>query len=55
VHLNEQLRNATPDALNNIEITCNGTGMHWPELDEDISVIVIMEGNLDMNNSVAWG
>ncbi len=46
VHLNERLKNATPDALNNIEIICNGAGLHWPELDEDLSVMGIMEGRI---------
>jgi len=23
---------------------CNGTGLHWPDLDEDLSVIGIIEG-----------
>ncbi|MFW5757624.1 MAG: DUF2442 domain-containing protein [Bacteroidota bacterium] len=44
VDLNEKLRNASPEELNNIEIICNGTGLHWPDLDEDLSVTVIMEG-----------
>ena len=34
---------ATPDQLNNIEIICNGTGLHWPDLDEDLSVVGILE------------
>ena len=44
--LNRRLRGATPEQLNNIEIICNGTGLHWPELDEDLSVIGILEGRL---------
>ena len=32
---NRRLRNATPEQLGNIEIICSGTGLHWPELDED--------------------
>ncbi len=44
VDLNEKLRNASPEELNNIEIICNGTGLHWPDLDEDLSVTGIMEG-----------
>ncbi len=53
VQLNERLKNAAPDELNNIEIICNGTGLHWPELDEDLSVMGIMEGNLNMNNGIS--
>ena len=44
VTLNEKLRNATPSQASNIEIICAGTGLHWPELDEDLSVTGIMEG-----------
>ncbi|MBW6491639.1 MAG: DUF2442 domain-containing protein [Lentimicrobium sp.] len=44
VELNEKLRNASPEQLTNIEIICNGTGLHWPDLDEDLSVTGIMEG-----------
>jgi hypothetical protein len=43
---NRRLRRATPEQLNNIEIICNGTGLHWPDLDEDLSVIGILEGRL---------
>ena len=41
---NRRLRNATPAQLANIELICNGTGLHWPDLDEDLSVIGIIEG-----------
>lgn len=44
VTLNEKLRNATPSQVSNIEIICAGTGLHWPELDEDLSVTGILEG-----------
>ena len=30
---NRRLRGATPEQLNHIEIICNGTGLHWPDLD----------------------
>ncbi|HOA75581.1 MAG TPA: hypothetical protein PK458_19560 [Phycisphaerae bacterium] len=29
-----------------MEIICNGTCLHWPELDEDLSVLGILEGRL---------
>jgi hypothetical protein len=45
---NRRLRNATPEQLGNIELICNGTGLHWPDLDEDLSVIGIIEGRLGM-------
>jgi len=44
VELNTKLRNATPAQRKNIEIICGGTGLHWPDLDEDLSVTGIMEG-----------
>ena len=44
VSLNEKLRNATPSQVSNIEIICAGTGLNWPELDEDLSVTGILEG-----------
>ncbi len=44
IRLNEKLRNAPANKIANIEIICNGTGLHWPDLDEDLSVTGIMEG-----------
>lgn len=41
---NRRLRNSTPEQLGNIEIICNGTGLHWPELDEHLSILGILEG-----------
>ena len=46
VEMNKKLREASPDQLKNIEIICNGTGIHWPDLDEDLSITGIMEGRL---------
>jgi hypothetical protein len=43
---NRRLREATPVQLANIEIICNGTGLHWPDLDEDLSILGILEGRL---------
>jgi hypothetical protein len=36
--MNEPLKQTPFASLNNIEIICNGTGMNWPVLDEDLSV-----------------
>ena len=44
VELNNKLNKATPEQLKNIEIICDGTGHHWPELDEDLSITGIIEG-----------
>jgi len=43
VEKNTKLRNATDNQRNNIEIICSGTGLHWPDLDEDLSIIGILE------------
>lgn len=44
VEANTKLRSATDLQRNNIEIICNGTGLHWPDLDEDLSITGIIEG-----------
>ena len=44
VEVNTKLRNATDLQRNNIEIICNGTGLHGPDLDEDLSISDIIEG-----------
>jgi hypothetical protein len=44
VEVNTKLKNATEQQRKNIEIICGGTGLHWPELDEDLSVTGIIEG-----------
>jgi hypothetical protein len=45
---NRRLRDATPEQLGNIEIICGGTGLHWPDLDEDLSLLGILEGRLGL-------
>jgi hypothetical protein len=44
VNKNKILKNAPVSKVSNIEIICNGTGLHWPELDEDLTVTGILEG-----------
>ena len=41
---NRRLKDASAPQLNNIEIICGGTGLRWPDLDEHLSVIGILEG-----------
>ena len=41
---NVKLSNGTAEQRANVELICAGTGLHWPQLDEDLSVIGIMEG-----------
>lgn len=38
------LRGASPTELNEYEIGAGGRGIHWPSLDEDISVAGLMAG-----------
>ena len=38
------LRSATPEQRTKYEIGGSGTSLHWPELDEDLSVAGLMAG-----------
>ncbi len=38
------LRDASPQQRARYEIGAGGRGLHWPELDEDLSVAGLMEG-----------
>jgi hypothetical protein len=38
------LRNATPEQRAHYEIGGGGISLHWPELDEDISIAGLMAG-----------
>jgi len=40
------LLKATPDQRTKYQIGCGGTSLHWPELDEDLSVAGLMGGRL---------
>jgi hypothetical protein len=44
VYKSKTLKDASVEKISNIEIICDGTGIHWPELDEDLSVTGILEG-----------
>ena len=46
---NRRLRQATPAQLGNVELICEGTGLHWPDLDEDLSIQGILEGRLGLS------
>lgn len=39
-----RLAHATPGQLSNYELLGDGEGIHWPEVDEDISVAALLEG-----------
>ncbi|KAA6182160.1 DUF2442 domain-containing protein [Thiohalocapsa marina] len=43
-HLVEGLDDATPDALAEIEVSPSGLGLHWPQLDTDLYVPALLEG-----------
>ena len=39
-----RLANATPEQRKNFQIIGNGQGVHWPDVDEDISANGMMDG-----------
>ena len=43
-HLVEDLADATPDTLAEIEVSPSGLGLHWPQLDADLYVPALLEG-----------
>ena len=43
---NKRLAKATSEQLAEVELICDGTGLHWETLDEDLSIIGILEGRL---------
>lgn len=38
-----RLAKATPAQRENLQLICDGEGIHWPDLDEDLSVRAIVE------------
>jgi hypothetical protein len=40
-----RLANATKDQLENYELLGDGEGIHWPDIDEDLSVAGLLRGN----------
>jgi len=41
---NRRLSKGTPDQVAHVKLICRGTGLHWPDLDEDLSVAGILDG-----------
>jgi hypothetical protein len=39
-----RLLNATPEQRSNFELLGDGEGIHWPDVDEDLSVAGILRG-----------
>jgi hypothetical protein len=42
-----RLQNATVEQRNNWELICRGTGIHWKDIDEDISISGLLGNNSD--------
>ena len=40
-----RLANATKSQLKHFEILGNGEGIHWPEIDEDLSIAGLLRGS----------
>lgn len=40
-----RLSKATPEQLENFEILADGEGIHWPDIDEDLSVAGLLRGD----------
>lgn len=49
---NRRLQRASARALKHVEIICNGTGLHWPDVDEDLSVQGILEGRIGQTEEI---
>lgn len=47
----EGLAGAPPDALADIEVSPSGLGLHWPQLDADLYVPALLEGQF---GSTQW-
>jgi hypothetical protein len=41
---NKKLANASDKQLSNVELICDGTGLHWEELDEDLTISGVLDG-----------
>jgi len=41
---NKKLSIASDKQLSDVELICDGTGLHWDELDEDLSISGILDG-----------
>ncbi len=43
---NRRLQRGTPEQIARVELIRGGSGLHWPELDEDLSVEGILDGRI---------
>lgn len=46
--LSEVLKNASEESINNFKISPSGYGIHWPELNEDISISALLRDKRHM-------
>jgi len=46
------LATATDEQRRLVRISASGLGLHWPELDEDLSVPALLRGQRDLTNRV---
>ena len=53
VAANPRLSNGTPQQLNNIEVS--PFGLHWPDLDEDLSFRGLLEGDYGQSRPCRTG
>ena len=49
-----RLLHATSDERNNLRLIGNGEGIHWPELDEDVSVQNLLMGQPSGESSASF-
>jgi hypothetical protein len=42
------LAKANSEQLAEVELIYDGTGLHWESLDEDLSIVGILEGKFDL-------
>lgn len=40
----QRLNSASPEKVKNMEISPAGYGIHWPDLDEDVSIKAFIDG-----------
>lgn len=45
-----RLSSATPEKLANWELLGDGEGIHWPDIDEDLSVVGLLAGTHPVSN-----
>jgi hypothetical protein len=49
-----RLASATPSQRDHYELMGDGSGIHWPDVDEDISVVGLLLGNASRELPSSW-